>query len=103
MLNMKAMVYEINQQGIWTDIDSSLDALQELVGGYIELVGMGNGVVMLVDEEGLLKHKPRNFTLQDRGAAADIYGTVVFLRVKGEDFCSLKKQDVNFIQELVGR
>lgn len=39
--------------------DFKLDELQSLVGGYIEIVTM-YGHIMVVDEEGLLKHKPYN-------------------------------------------
>lgn len=37
-----------------------LDELQNLVGGYIEIVQIHGGKLMICDEEGVLKKKPRN-------------------------------------------
>ena len=44
-----------------------LEKLQELVGGYIELVPLNNGNYLFVNEEGYLKDLPRNphFTQDD--------------------------------------
>jgi hypothetical protein len=41
--------------GHWT-----LEELQTLVGGYIEIGGTVDGRFMVLDEEGKLKHKPLN-------------------------------------------
>jgi len=38
----------------------SLQELQTLVGGYIEVVRTTNGEFMVIDEEGKLKHKELN-------------------------------------------
>ena len=42
------------------EIANDLRALQHAVDGYIETVGLRDGAVMIVDEEGLLKGKPYN-------------------------------------------
>ena len=38
-----------------TTVGTTLDDLQEAVGGYIELVYLPDAKIMVVDEEGLLK------------------------------------------------
>lgn len=38
----------------------SLQAMQKIVGGYIEIVSLGSHDCMVVDGEGLLKHYPVN-------------------------------------------
>lgn len=40
--------------------DFSLAEVQKLVDGYFELVSLGGGQVMLVNEEGLLRELPQN-------------------------------------------
>lgn len=40
--------------------DFQLDELQAIVGGYIEVVGIHNGYLIVCDEEGKLKGKERN-------------------------------------------
>lgn len=43
------------------DTDFKLKEMQDIVGGYIEIVyGLPNDRIMIVDDEGLLKHKPWN-------------------------------------------
>ena len=41
-------------------IDFSLEELQKIVGGYIEIVKVSNRQIMVVDNEGKLKGKPVN-------------------------------------------
>lgn len=38
----------------------TLTEMQTLVGGYIQIVNTFNGAWLVMDEEGKLKHKPRN-------------------------------------------
>ena len=37
------------------DVHNELEPLQETVGGYIETIGLQDGAVMIVDEEGRFK------------------------------------------------
>jgi hypothetical protein len=43
-----------------TTVGTTLDNLQQVVGGYIELVYLPDSKIMVVDEEGLLKFYPIN-------------------------------------------
>jgi hypothetical protein len=40
--------------------DNSLEGMQKAVGGYIEIVTTHDDKVMVIDEEGKFKDKPRN-------------------------------------------
>ena len=42
------------------DGEPTLEAMQEVVGGYIEVVYAENGDQIIIDEEGRLKEKPIN-------------------------------------------
>jgi hypothetical protein len=44
----------------WNGVNWSLEELQTIVGGYIELGGTVDGRFMVLDEEGKLKGKPLN-------------------------------------------
>jgi hypothetical protein len=58
--------------------DTKLETLQAAVGGYIELIPLGNSKLMLVDEEGLMKdvaERPDNLkasTLYGRRIVGDV-------------------------------
>ena len=56
--------------------DFQLDELQAIVGGYIEVVGIHHGQLIVCDEEGKLKGKDRN------NKATDLYR----LRLLTNDF-----------------
>lgn len=47
------------------EIDGELETMQKLVGGYIQMVPMGNGVDLVCDEEGKLKDYPLNQPIFD--------------------------------------
>ena len=42
--------------------DFSLEELKTIVGGYIEIVPLGNERIMVVNEEGRLLNLPHNYT-----------------------------------------
>ena len=70
------------------EIQNTLEAFQDLVGGYIECVTMVPGeLVMIIDEEGRMKGKDVNLFF--RRADDFIFGTAVFAGVSGEDFASI--------------
>lgn len=63
-------------------VPNELEALQILVGGYIETVPFASGAIMLVDEEGKLDGRPVNFPYK----GDLICGSVVWVGTKGENF-----------------
>ena len=61
----------------------TLEELQELVGGYIEVVYIKNGDQLIVDEDGLMRQK---FPNEDASilAGKPIVGNAVLLKGKGK-------------------
>lgn len=57
------------------EIPNTLAAIQEAVGGFIEARNLGEGLVAIFDEEGLLKRSGWNMYLQ----GIPICGTIVFV------------------------
>ncbi len=68
-----------------TYISKTLENLQKTVGGYIEVVRIASDVCFIVDEEGLLKGLPYNFSVY----GTKLFGTAVFCGVDGEDFTDM--------------
>ena len=68
-----------------TNISNTLENLQKTVGGYIEVVRIASDVCFIVDEEGLLKGLPYNFSVY----GTNLFGTAVFCGVDGEDFTDM--------------
>lgn len=82
---MKVIIKEVGKPPRIEEIENTLQALQKLVGGYIETVTLHNDVVLICNEEGKLQGLPQNF-----GIGGDvIVGTAVFVSHKDGDFIDL--------------
>lgn len=90
---MTAIIKRPCQPAFRREISNTLEALQDLVGGYIETVNLPGSIVMIVNEEGKILRLPINFRLN----CDLIHGTAVFVGVDGEDFCSLSQAQENVV------
>jgi len=63
------------------DYSPSLEELQKLVGGYIEVQTLRNGDSLVINEEGMMQNLPINKEasklFRDNGGASDICGFAV--------------------------
>lgn len=66
-------------------IPNTLEALQSLVGGHIEVIHMFKGLAAIVNAEGLLLGLPFNMLM----GGIFIRGPIVFVGVNREDFCDV--------------
>lgn len=73
------------------DVDNDLHALQKEIGGNIEKIGLKDGAVMIVDEEGMLKQYPRN-DFASYISSRHIYGTALIVGVDREEFDDVPEQ-----------
>lgn len=96
---MKAILKAVGKPPEVIDIDNDLKALQEAVDGYIEVLGVGDNVLMICDEEGKLKGKPYNFDL----GHDIIVGDVLFVKSSGEDFTDLDDVSANVVLNFFSR
>ena len=71
------------------EIGKELEDLQKEVGGYIEYVPFVPGVVILCNEEGLLRGMPYNCRLFGHV----FVGPVLVVGEDGEEFADLKKPE----------
>lgn len=79
------------------EIENSLESLQAEVDGYIECITLWENMVLICDEEGLLKDKPVN-----RYIGWSFAGTVLVVGVDGEEFCDVPVTDA-LMRRLIGR
>lgn len=66
-MDEKISVLQFKTNGEWgiLEIRNTLGALQEAVGGYIEITPMFNGVGIIYDDDGRFKGKKKNPYLTD--------------------------------------
>lgn len=72
-------------------IPNTLEAMQEVIGGYIETVTLPNGLVLVMDEEGRLKGLRENVRCVQFGT---IVGRIFITAAEGESFRSLTVDEI---------
>ena len=72
-------------------VPDTLEALQKLVGGYIEVVSIGRGLLLVMNEEGRLRGMKENVRCVQYGT---IFGSVFITADKDEDFRSLTTEEI---------
>lgn len=74
-------------------INDELETLQSLVGGYIETLYFSDGLVAIVDEEGMLKDLPIQFFRN-----MPLLGTIILTRLDEEGIMiSLSDEEIKFL------
>lgn len=84
---IRGIAIEANEEETYIWIENELKAIQDFVGGNIQVLPMGRGIAMIVNEEGKRLGLPGNFFCDEIGDV--IVGNVIFVGINSEDFCSL--------------
>lgn len=90
---MKVIIKEPGQRAREAEIENSLSALQQAVGGYIETVTLAEDCCIICNEEGRLQELPYNLTF----CGVSFVGTILFVRVAGDEFADLSEQQVEIL------
>ena len=77
------------------EIPNTLEACQELVGGYIEMVTVLTGLVLVCNEEGLIRGLPSNPFM-----GYDFRGDFFLCGVKGEDIADVPEMQAEIACKL---
>ena len=75
------------------EIDNTLRALQELIGGHIEAVPYDEGFAVICDNDGRLKGYPHNCNF----GGFDYVGSIVIVGIEDDDFtdCPLELDELD--------
>lgn len=88
---IRAIIKDPNRPAREETIPNTLDALQRLVGGYIETVTPASDWLIICNEEGRLEGLPYNVEV----CGIDFVGTIVLAGMKGDEFtdfpCSMEQ------------
>lgn len=89
---LTVVMVEPHQAPYVTEIKNALSALQKAVGGYIEVVGNGDGTLIICNEEGKLQGLEGNRRIHN--GMSVIAGTFFVVGDGGENFRSLTESEV---------
>ena len=102
---MKALKIEPGKapERIGIDIDNTLEALQNAVGGYIEVIypDERRPVGLICNEEGKCCGLELNRALYQNGKPYDIIaGTFLVVGLSAEDFTDLREEDAAYFEKM---
>lgn len=83
------IVVEPGKEPFRLDVQEKLESYQTIVGGYIQAVRLKNGLLLLCNEDGIMRQLPYNRNVEGH----DIVGTFALVRTNGPDFTSVTDSD----------
>lgn len=86
---MKAVIKRPGTSPDLIEIENTLKALQEAVGGYIECINLEHRDVVICNEEGRLLMLPKNCRIH----RISFVGTILIVGADGEDFTDVHDPD----------
>ena len=88
MAKIKAIVKRVDEEyGHITNVSNTLENLQKIVGGHIEVVPVATNTVIICNEEGKIRQLPTNIVLGSDGVVWDaICGDLIVCGIDGFDF-----------------
>lgn len=91
----------VNQPLQLLEIENELEPIRKLIGGHTEVLLIREDILGIIDEEGLLKGKNKNFYDDNYGW---IVGNVIFCGANEDavEFQSLTDEQIDFIREYIG-
>lgn len=90
---MKVIFKEPDFNAKVIEIENKLEILQDLVGGYIEVVYLTKDIAVILDEEGKLKgYKPNICYKNDT-----LVGNCIFVGIDNDDFTDLQEEQIKYL------
>ena len=90
MGNIKCIIKRPDEKiGHMTYISNTLENLQKTVGGYIEVIRIGGGCLLIVNEEGKLDGLERNFQIGHEPVLDIIVGNCIICGENGDEFTDI--------------
>lgn len=99
---IRVVIIEPGEPSYQKTIPNTLEAFQEIVGGYIEVVSLSGNIRMIINEEGKLLSLPKNRVATELYQSTTDYiaGTAIITETRGEDFVSLDNVTTAFYEDL---
>ena len=93
---MRVMSKEPGKGWKVAEIENTLEALQQGVGGKLEAVTLASDACALCNEEGRLPGMPYNTTI----CGVSFVGPLLIVGIAGEDFAGLTEQQVDRLRNM---
>ncbi len=90
---IRVAIFRPGAEPTFEEIQNELKPMQELVGGYIKTLDIGDGLIAVLNEEGKIERLEFNRTVVGPQGYDDLVGTFFVVRSAGEEFASISAWD----------
>lgn len=91
-----------NRQFVMTEIENTLDAMQEFVNGDIEIINITDKILLVCNEEGKMRGLPPSaFIVRNQQMQDVIVGNFFLCREDDEDMASIQETDIEDFKRIV--
>lgn len=95
MANIKVMVCKVGKEPYVKEIPNELEAINQIVEGYIETAPLINGLIVVYNEDGMHLGLPLNNNL-----GLNIFGNFFVARVNGTELASITDEDIDLLNRI---
>ena len=91
-----------NRKFVMTEIEDTLEAMQEFVDGDIETINITDEILLVCNEEGKMRGlTPSAFIVRNQEVQDIIVGNFFLCREDGEDMVSIQESDIEDFKRIV--
>lgn len=98
------VVKEVDKEPAILQVESylTLETMQKIVGGYVEVLHLEKDYLICFDEEGRLKDKPLNVQLENvfTQNTVEILGTLFICKGEGEEMVSMPYKEAQDLMKM---
>lgn len=105
---IKAYIIRVDSEGnqykgYFTEIENTLENLQEIVGGLIQVVSLTPEIDVIINDEGKLRGMPINriWLSEDENPLDFFAGNIIVLRHDNDAFTDILAEDCDIIERLL--
>ena len=90
---IRIAVFRLNAPVSFETIPNELEDMSGIVGGYIEVLPIGGGLILTCNEDGKRYQLAPTSTLLRSGIVDNVVGTFFVARKDGDEYASIKPAD----------
>ena len=99
---LRVVVKEVGKKAKVEIVENTLEAFQEVVDGYIEILPLNSNLVIVLNEEGKLLDLETNINISNGSAKDNLVGNILFVNTNNDlgTFESITDENLDFLEDM---
>lgn len=99
---LRVVIKEVGKKAKVEIVENTLEAFQEVVDGYIEILPLNSNLVIVLNEEGKLLNLETNITISNGLAEDNLVGNILFVNTNNNlgTFESITDENLDFLEDM---